>query len=276
MDEENHGTSLIRRTHDLYRDLCAKQINVQEIDDFIETVAAAIARMPLAETLHFREDESNRGNWPPDWLVVPEEEEALIRFSLLPVPWKIAAIFNLGIPPTIRVTIKLLGAMSKAGSTSLRHLNFALARPEDFLLLEAPTGQELQDLTKAVANLKSFSISPFKDDSMYTYRQEPEETDMKNSLLSAILNTDSLERLELDFDDQRELSEEQIPQMISFRAMMRPRPWKRLSSLKMAAIPLHFTELQQFFDCLPPTMNFIYWESLRLLSGTWAEVLDCK
>ena len=263
--------SPIMQAYQKYRKLCTNQNVILGGGEFTRTIAAAFARMPFADSLNFSDDFRMGEFWLPRLQKIPTEEDhkELIHFSLLPISWSTAATYSLGYPPTAATLINLPGSIHRAGGSSILSLRISANRLEDFLALGAPEGQDLEDLTNGIANIKSFNFQARTDDQSFHHPPG-------HSFFSALLNTDSLERLTIytqeGGDDYREIS----PRLISFEAMVRPRPWAKMSSLNLQQVAFHVTELRHFLDCMPPTMDSISFDNVRLLGGTWAEVLDCK
>lgn len=120
-------------------------------------------------------------------------------------------------------------------------------------------------------------FSTFLAENTYVSVLDLSESRDLSKFLAAILDTESIEELNLDFMSlwDRESSEHQ--QSFALGPIINPRTWKSLRSLDCTGLHLHLTELEQFLN------NCTLWKGPKpdvemyetyLLSGTWAKYLD--
>lgn len=174
---ENDQATLPREAYNEYKRLLEDQEAILAAGNFTRIVAAAFTRMPLAESLLFSDDDfisenspsmwesmdvSRRigdrklfgGNRPRWWLGKTDAERALVYFSLLPSSWDVSHVFNLDVPATVALLHQVPGTIQKG----LLDLHINLSRPEYFLNLVAPCGEELSALTHSISKLETFVL----------------------------------------------------------------------------------------------------------------------
>jgi hypothetical protein len=92
--------TLLTRAHEEYRQKFNDQEKLWQEGNFIREIASAFARMPTATRLEIRDDDKDSLQRKPTISVQAEDdEEAVVRATLLPVRWGEARLHNLGRPP---------------------------------------------------------------------------------------------------------------------------------------------------------------------------------
>ncbi|KAH9221227.1 hypothetical protein DL95DRAFT_519273 [Leptodontidium sp. 2 PMI_412] len=261
----------LRRGHEEYRKLFEEQEILLKDGSFNDSVAAAMARMPLATRLEIHDygfDIRYFDNHVSRWVA---NDKSLVRGSLVPMSWSEAIKHDLGYPPT-EIAITLPVAIHKAG-VSLASLDIQSLLPEDYFTL-APSDKELKELTDAMQKLKTFRFTPVqaRDEGHWRYRQSTELKCLQR-LISAILDSPSIETISLElrqfWPDETFLD----PNLLSLPNLLNLRSWPRLSCVSLRSAPLSLEDLAKIVNLGTKPIRFSG-DDLHLQDGSWADGLD--
>jgi len=260
---------VIRKAHEEYRRRFAEQQRMREDGTFLQTVAAVMARMPRATRLEVRDNESACYGKRPYFFEQAKDNEALGRGLVFSIGWEEARVYNLGQPPA-EILVKLPLAVHKAG-VLLTGLSIELSIPEDFEAF-APSEQEAQNLTAAMQRLKTFEFCPrgTKGPSFWPAR-EPEEIQHLSRYLTAILDTETIDRIHLDFSS---IWDQDTQPTFSLGPIISLRSWPKLFAFASIAVPFHLAELERFIDHISPATMILDMNQMHMLRGNWADGLD--
>ncbi|CAO1601532.1 hypothetical protein XANCAGTX0491_005187 [Xanthoria calcicola] len=89
--------------------------------------------------------------------------------------------------------------------------------------------------------------------------------------VDAVLNTDSIERLSLDFSC---FSDEAAGPLTDLGSLMTFRGWENLVDVSWSSVPLYQKDLERFFRHLRKPLEYLRLSCVHLLSGSWAETLE--
>jgi hypothetical protein len=268
-EEELCYLKLLERAYFGYQKKFADQEMLREEGTFVRTIAAAFARMPTATKFEMRDDDFDILRRTPNIFAQADDNEAVIQATLSPLRWEEARLHGLGEPPA-EMIIQLPVAIYKAG-VLLSGLDIEVSPPNDCTIL-APIEDDRACLTAAVQNLKEFGFGTRNGEpASFWQARTKDELESLGSLLTAFLDTDSIQRMRLDFNF---LWDEQSPPSFSLASIINLRQWPNLESVRLLAVPLHLKELERFVDRLGTSLRYMTVETMYLLSGTWAEGLD--
>ncbi|KAF5879480.1 uncharacterized protein Bfra_006688 [Botrytis fragariae] len=278
-----------------YKYLHAEQEILSEEGVFLEGVGTAVARMPRATTLHLCDrggDDFYDYNPHPRLYSTSkllfdyyENEDVLIDDIIK------SKLFGgedennsyLGTDtswnsPSAQILLRLPGAIHKAGR-SLENICIEIECPSDHRTLAS--FEDFQELSAATQRLKQFTFycTYDEDDEDEDDQWTPTELDGLVKYLSAIVNTNALEKIDINlshhaiglgnFD-----MEEQNPSVPSLGTILTSRIWPNLKSIYLSRVPLHLSELETFIDnlkSLDVEMNIQY---MYLISGSWSDGLE--
>lgn len=260
---------VVRKAHEEYRRRFAEQQRMREDGTFLQTVAAAMARMPRATRLEVRDDEFGFYRKRPHYFEQAKDNEALGRGLVFPIGWEEARVYNLGQPPA-EMLVELPLAVHKAG-VLLTGLSIKFSPPDDFEAF-APSEQEVHNLTAAMQRLKIFEFYPraTKEPSFWPAR-EPDEIQHLLRYLTAILDTETIDNMHLDFSS---LWDRDTQPAFSLGPVISLRSWPKLFCFFSRAVPFHLAELERFVDHIGPATVIVSMDQMHLLSGNWADGLD--
>ncbi|CAL8578327.1 hypothetical protein XPA_004116 [Xanthoria parietina] len=275
VDEADFGANpshrnLLQRAHEEYRSSVTDQKQVCENGTFCRTVAAAIDRMPRARRLELREHDGEsprRKGWAP---FRAGDDLYFLYLVLRPMTWGEGRLWALGAPH-----IDLLGlpsAFHEAG-TILKSLNINITSPPE--AQDALTAEAMRSLSLSVQQLKYIEIKLLghATENFTELGQAFDTTELQylRDYVDAVLNTDSIECLSLDFSC---FSDEATGPLTDLGSLMTFRRWENLVDVSWNSVSLYQKELERFFRQLRKPLKYLHLSSVRLLSGLWAETLE--
>ncbi|CAH0022441.1 unnamed protein product [Clonostachys rhizophaga] len=233
-DHDRTHLELLKTTHQRYQSLCAYQEEMLESGGFFAS--------------------SSCGNI----------EDALCKDNVLPRLGLCnfdATAMKYGFTPRLCDMItKLPVAVHHAGAW-LERIDIKLSQvesPSDLI----PSPELRQQLPLAMQRLRKFTIrcqgninGELSQDALY-------------DMFGSCLDTGSLREISIDMSQMRE------PDKLGVGKIITSRRWQNLSYLFLRDVAFHFSELQLFVSRAPKSFSYFWVESVYLLSGTWAEVLD--
>ena len=142
---------------------------------------------------------------------------------------------------------------------------------EDYAALPSRE-DDLGTLTAAVQRLKHFKLSPERPAVALLSGTVAAEMEYPNRYLRAVLDTNNLETIFMNFSFLWQLDAE--PSAFTLGSLITFRQWPKLRHLNLSKASLHFEELKKFVESMPTQLYLLSLYSMDLLSGTWAEALD--
>ncbi|KAI1375780.1 hypothetical protein F4677DRAFT_100698 [Hypoxylon crocopeplum] len=264
----------LRTAHREYQRLFDIQTRLLEDRGFTQAFAGAIARMPHAKSLVIEDGIASSSQ--PFYKGI-NEPNALCRTYLEALSTRSADLYGLGLNFSMDLVLNILAAIPGAGA-SLRGVKIDIACAGDTALLASSpsTRRHISVLSKQLGSA-FIRFGKLQQGSSANTRSGFYQ------LLLVILDTDSLERINLDLGDIK--TEESSPFNIGPVLNRQKRP--NLSNLSLRGVAFHATELELFTGSLRPRGylgNYLessyfrgvhfHLTGLRLLSGTWMGVLD--
>ena len=159
-------------------------------------------------------------------------------------------------------------SLHKAGAC-LTALDIYLPPLEGYSVLTS-SEEDLKDLNAAMQRLKDISFkSPHSN--FWLSPREKDDVEGLQKFLSAILDTESVSFMALDFGS---LWDKTYTTPISLGSLITLRQRKNLSSVFLWSVPMHLTELEHFTDRQAEVIELLSFSNIHLLSGTWAEGLE--
>lgn len=259
---EERYQSLLERSHQEYRRLYNEQEALRG-GAFVEAIATAFSTMPSARSLRCVDQDENdtRGNFRL-MLQQMDDENVIVKDMFKPLSWGTAGSSEPGSPP-VEILLALPSAILRAGSW-LTSFNIGTSLPRDLTLFAASAGT-MQGLNR----LESFGLSPLLDCNVHAFPPvDLSGVSQFRTFLSAILNTPTLKRLELNF---RDLNTNRTS--FSLSSLVEVCHWPSLTYLRLQATSIHFEELVHLTECWANPISLGI-EDINLLSGTWADALD--
>ncbi|KAI9171829.1 hypothetical protein HJFPF1_01320 [Paramyrothecium foliicola] len=262
--EDCSHCKLLEQAHQQYRNLYLRQEDLWESGEFSRTIAAGMANMPHARTLSMADT---------DILLLQKRSlfdcqdvnAQIYRDMLRPMNYYEASRY--GIPPRLSdLTTKIPVAVHQAGAL-LENVQIKLSyvkTPASLL----PAQEVRQQLPSAMRHLKEFSFACGK----WVSSAAGEEALYKT--LAPCLDTSTLRELKLDVSSDEELDDGGDQRPLGLGSLITSRPWPNLSYLILRGITIHLSELQLFIERRKGSPCDMSLDHVRLLSGTWAEVLD--
>ncbi|TGO19615.1 hypothetical protein BTUL_0003g00690 [Botrytis tulipae] len=296
-DESNTAISLREifwsRAYERYKYLLTEEKTLIEEGVFLVSVGTAIARMPRATALHIcdrdRNDESDYRPHPrlhskSKFLLDYYENEDLLIDDM--IKYKLFGDDD-GFPehriekswssPSAQIIIGLPAAIHKAGR-SLENICIEMICPTDYRTLASFKG--FQELSAATQWLKQFTFycrdEDFEDESD---EWMPTKLDGLVKYLSAIVNTNALEKVHIDvsqlaIEPEHFGMETQNPSMPSLGTIFSSRIWPNLRSMNLTRVPLHLSELETFIDNLNSSDIEMNIQHMYLISGSWSDGIE--
>ncbi|KAF7904345.1 hypothetical protein EAF00_001679 [Botryotinia globosa] len=281
------------RAYERYKYLLTEEKTLTEEGVFLVSAGTAIARMPRATALHIcdmdRNDEYDYRPLPrlcskSKFLLDYYENEDLLIDDMIKTKlfgddddFRELRIEKSWSSPSAQIIIGLPAAIHKAGR-SLENICIEMICPTDYRTLASFEG--FQELSAATQWLKRFTFycrgEDFEDGSD---QWMPTELDGLVKYLSAIVNTNALEKVHIDVS-QLAIGPEhfemktQNPSMPSLGTILTSRIWPNLRSMNLTRVPLHLSELETFIDNLKSSdieMNIQY---MYLISGSWSDGIE--
>lgn len=229
VDEADFGANpshrkVLQRAHEAYRSCVTDQKQVCENGAFFRTVAAAIDRMPRARRLELRERDGERAR-PKNWAPIRAGDDLYFLFWVVrPMTWGEGRLWALGTPHID--LLRLPGAFHEAGPF-LKSLNINITSPPKSQ--DALTAEEMRSLSLSVQQLKyieikllGYGMENFED---LGHAFDTTELQYLRNYVDAVLNTDSIERLSLDFSC---FSDEATGPLTDLGSLMTFRGWENL------------------------------------------------
>jgi len=232
-------------------------------------VAAGLARIPTVTGLGIYDEDTvdQMRRRRAGYLEQANSDEALVKNMLIPSTWAKSGI-NQGEQPPVEMLTKLLGAAYDAG-VLLKTLYIEVSAPKDYSVL-ASSENDLLKVTAVMRKLKTFLFCP-RYSEIRAPIARPRGLAGLGRFLKAILETDSLEDMTLDF---RWMWNDRVPRSVSVGSIITSQQWPNLRYIRFYSLPLHLAELQRFIENLKKPLKYSHMSNLRLLSGTWEEGLD--
>lgn len=293
--EEARNMQLLHLAHGLYRLRYHKQEKLRQDGAFIHRFAAAMARMPRAKGLEIhdfehKEDEEQDGYGRE---VIPGDPYAGlldIDSIIQPMSWADATDRDLGEPP-VELLFRLPVAIQKVGARLDRIAMLTTTCTEHYYPLFRKAGvRDILDLGMAISSmkLKTF-IFRHQVEMKPRVRRTParEDIDAFDSLITAMTNSDALERLwvrldsgwsdgGLDPDRGMSLGSLLLADHDSLARWGQP-AWKSLRDVHLSDFSLHLSDLGRLAAQLRESntkLDVLTLQNVHLLSGTWSEALE--
>ncbi|TEY60335.1 hypothetical protein BOTCAL_0181g00030 [Botryotinia calthae] len=278
------------KAYERYKHFVVEQESITEEDVFLEGVGTAVARMPRATTLHISDrgrDYFHKGRPRPRLCSTSkflfnycENEDVLIDDIIKSKLFGYEDDFELHFradkgwtSPPAQVLLKLPGAIYKAGR-SLENIFVEIKPPRGSNTLTS--SEDFKKLSAATQRLKHFTFCY-----RWTYIEEDDEWSPRelNGLvryLSAIVNTNALEKIEINMEliplELRHLDMEKRALLApSLGAVFTSRIWPNLRSICLSQIPLHLSELETFIDNLKSSDIVMHIKDMYLINGSWSD-----
>ncbi|CAI6088672.1 unnamed protein product [Clonostachys chloroleuca] len=251
----------LRRTHQEYRRLFTDQEGLMESGEFLLAVASGMSRMPCARTLSFI-DSNHTFSSHISFFDAEDVNIPLYRSMLLPLDYYTAGKHDV-ILMLSELIAKLPVAVHHAGAWLERiHIKLSWLNSLSDLL---PSPELQQQLPLAVHRMRRFSFE------CRNWVNGDANQDALCDMLAPYLDTPSLRDISIDMlrDDE---SDDHLSLRIG-RLIASPQ-WQNLSQLFLRDVAFHPSQLHGFMSKLPTSFLSFWMKHIRLLSGTWAEVLD--
>ncbi|KAI6083759.1 hypothetical protein F4821DRAFT_271581 [Hypoxylon rubiginosum] len=255
----------IAEAHTKYRQLYEEHKDFSS--SFAQAITSAMVRMPTATWLKINDEKSYiyPGSTMAHMLSEAlEGADSLQDFMVSPVRWEDVRKFRLGPPPFNLVGELLL---------SIQRLNIRLAGfyiqfpPPVASSSDTATTHEPALLRAAANQLKSIVFKPqIGWDDSWTERAPDEWADF-TSFLRTILQTKSLQRINLNFY----FMGNNPPPLLSMASPLLSYTWPNLETLYFHG-PFHYEELKAVVEPLDRNVS-LRWSGY-LMSGSWIDVLD--
>lgn len=286
------------RAYERYIYLLTEQEILIEEDVFLVDVGTAIARMPRATALHIRDMDRN---YAYDYRHRPRLYSKLkflhdyyengdlliddmIKSKLFGCEDNLSYLrtFTRRGTTSTQILLRLPAAIHKAGR-SLEKICIEIKCPsnrkslasfEDFRELSAATQQLKQFTFYCTNNEDDLGIGDDEDEEW-----TPTELDGLVKYLSAIVNTDALEKIDINLSevviglDEFEM-QTQDSSVHSLGTILTSRIWPNLRSIYLSRIPLHLSELEIFIDNLKSSDIEKNIQYMYLISGSWSDGLE--
>lgn len=268
---------VLRTAHREYQRLFDVQIRLLEHRGFVQAFASAIAQMSHAKSLVIDEEVPFAHlHRQPFYKAIHDPNVLRWTYLRALTTWS-ADQHGLDLSPSMDLVLDVLAAIPGAGA-SLRNVKIDIACVGDtgLLVSSLSTRRHISALSKQLGSA-SIHFGALQEDSSSNTRSDFYQ------LLLAILDSDSLENIDIRLDDIE--NEESKPFDIGPVLNHQKRP--SLSNLSLEGVAIHATDLELFTGSLrsrgyldedPKSSYFrgvrFHLRELRLLSGTWMEVLD--
>ncbi|KAF4628682.1 hypothetical protein G7Y89_g9465 [Cudoniella acicularis] len=262
---------LLRKAYEEYHGEWVFQESILENNNFSELVAVAMARMPVAKRLDLCDDDrcGFTAKRRRTLFEQAEDDEVFISQTLHSMRWEATREYHLGSPPA-EIIFKLPAACHKLG-IAIEELNIRIS-PPDYLGVLKMSEKDRLELTAAVQRLTNFTFLFRGAGTASNWRPyQRDETENFGEIISAILDTDSIERFNLDFSP---FWDEEMPPLYSLGSFITRRQWPRLDLIYWKSMCLRMSELERFIDGLKIPLRGALIRYPHLMDGSWADSLD--
>ncbi|KAI1073881.1 hypothetical protein F5B20DRAFT_565748 [Whalleya microplaca] len=273
-DRDRENIRLIRRAHELYRRAYLEQERMRTGGSFVQAVADAMARMPVAKFLIITDQDMSVLPHDVPFVQKMKSPTLLIANMIRPLTWSDVLTGRGGIDLTWAERIAILPiellsqiplAIHRAG-VKLSDVNYQVTPKENPENPENPSSdlvlrdQDLDNLKAATRQLKSFTFRPRGG----WVRYGGSAMRQAKRLVEAFTDSDSIQDLYISMYEFWPDS--------SAGCLLLTRTWPRLRQVRFEG-PLHFEELKMFYAKVQSHVNLrLAW--VQLMSGSWADVLD--
>ncbi|KAI1377810.1 hypothetical protein F4677DRAFT_458575 [Hypoxylon crocopeplum] len=264
-DQDRADIQLLRRAQDLYCQAYLEQQQMRFSGDFSRAVAKAIARMPVARSLVFTDHDKFVERRSASLTEDTESPGLLIANIIRPMTWCDADIYRISSEPVEQLT-QIPLVLHRAGVV-LENINYQVA-PCGGCARLVVHGEDHTHLKAAMQGLKSFTFWPyavrysFLADDDYELRQLME-------FVSTCTDTDSIQDISVNMAflwPRLEMAR------LSAGSLLLTREWPRLRRIRFRGT-LRFSELRKFYAWSRGQVE-VFLDHVRLISGSWADVLD--
>ena len=261
LGDQDHQRALLDEIHREYLTRLEKQESLLESAKFFRLLGAAIARMPAARKLEFKDRAFE--TIEKHQLLVPGRDVwgAVRRLTHQPINGREAKCDEDLELPNYQCVLRVIDAVRSAGA-SLNGIDIKLAN-SGYPGGLAPAPHLRQEFSSGMQQLKEFSL--VYNDGRYVAH----DADHLEAFLSACLDTPSLQKLSLDLGWRRPDSEK-----IDLGKVMGSRARPNLTNIFLSRVGIHLSDLELFLEGLPESLDVLIQEGTHLLSGTWQEALD--
>lgn len=133
--------------------------------------------------------------------------------------------------------------------------------------------KEAGDVANAIQHLRVLSIFDYPYAATDEANQHPKEWTSLSRLLRLFMKAPSLQDVHLGFLDWPSDSQDQEPNSRSVGNTISLLPWTKLRKVSLGCFSIRFDEFATCLEKLEPGA-YIMLESVCLLTGTWADLLD--
>ncbi|RWA12605.1 hypothetical protein EKO27_g2491 [Xylaria grammica] len=273
--ESNACVEVLRTYYPEYQRRYKDQQHLLESGFFVEATAIALAQMPLAQELLFKDIQYPSFDDIASLKEFADDPLAIGKTFLRPIPVPELRRYGLECKVPLDIIVTLLGALGGAGVV-LKHVAIYSGSAYNAALL-APDPTAHRNLVLLAKRLKSICL---------LLKKPREDSDAQPELegayqfLSALMDTSSLETLVVFLS---ETLWRHSPDHLSFGPALNSRERKRLKYLALTGVSIHGDELTQMLSSFEPCYGTgasadpvleIEFNSIRLLSGLWADGLE--
>lgn len=280
--------------HERYRELFEQQEKVLSDGIFSRKIAEAAASSRKNVWLCISDTPSFRRAYKPLWRLriaypdLPADEDRVVR-SLVPqtLEWYTAQGENANRVP--RWLLYELPLEMRAAGASLVGFRVNISTPCRLSL--SLSSEQLDDLREAAQNLKFFGFDFGGASLRRSYlTRTTEQMAGLYSYLSAAMGQQSAPTLSMGLggkfskvinsallnpENPTTTSARPIsPELFSIGPLLTSSSWSRVKLIRLHNISLHLDQLKKLVDMLQPGVRIDFFD-LYLMSGTWAEGLDC-
>ncbi|KAL8866059.1 MAG: hypothetical protein Q9198_009058 [Flavoplaca austrocitrina] len=109
------------------------------------------------------------------------------------------------------------------------------------------------------------------NDPEFGLNSETAELHQLRDYIDAVLNTDSIERLSLEFEC---FLNEDTDLLIDLGSLMTFKVWGNLVEVSWSSVSLHQKEIECFFEQRQKPLESLRFSTVHLLTGSWADTLE--
>ncbi|KAI5924178.1 hypothetical protein F4810DRAFT_148965 [Camillea tinctor] len=256
VDQSTFYRRIFDAAHREYKRRLREQQQIQESGTFVQDVANAIAMLPAMRVLQLC-DRRQR-------MALGSGRENLYNVMIGPMEWTQATRHRLGTPP-VDLLVKMISALGEK-RVFLTTIDIEVSPPDDYSALSL-SDEDCRNLSAAARYLRHFSFGPPPFCRINQQPRKPEEGRQLLRFTNALLNTDTLRSVNVDFSCLRV---KDMPSPFNTGAIDTSHASPGLSLMCFSNMSVHLEDLEQY----SPTEELIWLNGLHLLSGTWAEALD--